>query len=73
MKKPAPKPAAAPATAKPVAWLIRESGGQNGLSPRVMSGRMFVTEASAQAAAKRMSGGRWTREAFPVFAAPPEA
>jgi hypothetical protein len=52
---------------KPVAWLMREVGDWEGSKPRVVSGRMWVSEDAARAAAKRMNGGRWRREVFPVY------
>jgi hypothetical protein len=51
---------------RPIAWLIRESGPQ-GQSPRVMSGRMFISEDAARAAAHRLTTRHWLRQAFPVF------
>lgn len=54
-------------TDKPIAWLIRESGRKTGGSPRVMSGKMFVTKEAAMVAAVRLTTPHWKREAFPVF------
>jgi hypothetical protein len=51
---------------RPIAWLMRESG-HNGESPRVMSGRMWISEEAARAAARRMTNRHWLRQAFPVF------
>ena len=51
---------------KPIAWLIRESGHQ-GQAPRVMSGKMFISEDAARAAAMRLTNRHWLRQAFPVF------
>lgn len=54
---------------EPIAWLIRETYLKNGGAylPRVMAGKIFVTEEAALAAAARMTNRYWTREAFPVF------
>lgn len=57
---------------KPIAWLIRESGAKTGQSPRVMSGKVYVTRESAVIAAARLSNIFWKREAFPVFEPTPE-
>lgn len=50
---------------KPCAWLLRETFRVG--RPRVLSGRMFVSEDAAKAAALRMSrNSRRTIEAFAV-------
>jgi hypothetical protein len=50
---------------KPIAWLIREDFGVN--RPRVMAGKMYVSEDAARAAAVRLTNRHRLCTAFPVF------
>lgn len=56
---------------RPIAWLMRETDPDGG-RPRVMSGRIWLSEESARAAALRMRSQHWKREPFPVFEPTPE-
>jgi hypothetical protein len=54
-------------TQPPVAWLIREMRGPKRDQLRVMAGKVFLSEETANAAAARLTN-RWRLcMAFPVF------
>lgn len=57
---------AIPQPDKPIAWLIRQSG-HKGQAPHIMSGRIYLDEGSARAAAARLTNRYWLCQAVPVF------
>jgi hypothetical protein len=53
---------------RPIAWMVVETTRNGSSRPRVMSGRLWLTEDAARVAAKRMCSDQWLRVAAPVFA-----